>query len=46
MNDHCTNGTWSRTPEMLHVWLVDNPNGVFSDDMEPAALGGLAGSLL
>ncbi len=26
------------TPEMMHVWVVDNPNGVFSDDMEPAAL--------
>lgn len=26
---------------MLHVWLVDNPDGVFSDDMEPTALGGL-----
>jgi hypothetical protein len=37
----CTTGTWSKTPEMLHVWLVDNPNGVFSDDMEPAALGEL-----
>jgi hypothetical protein len=23
---------------MMHVWLVDNPNGVFSDEMEPAAL--------
>jgi hypothetical protein len=23
---------------MLHVWLVHNPNGVFSDDMEPAAI--------
>ncbi len=27
-----------KTPEMLHVWVVDNPNGVFSDEMEPAAL--------
>jgi hypothetical protein len=27
-----------KTPEMMHVWLVDNPNGVFSDDMAPAAL--------
>ena len=34
----CARGTLSRTPEMLHVWLVDNPDGVFSDDMEPAAL--------
>ena len=45
INGRCTNGagattgTVSPTPEMLHVWLVDNPNGVFSDDMEPAALG-------
>lgn len=39
VNGRCTNGTWmGKTPEMLHVWLVDNPNGVFSDDMEPAAL--------
>jgi hypothetical protein len=29
---------------MLHVWLVDNPDGVFSDDMEPAALGALVQS--
>ncbi len=27
-----------KTPEMIHVWLVDNPNGVFSDDMQPAVL--------
>jgi len=40
-NGSCTIGTWSKTPEMLHVWLVDNPDGVFSDDMEPAALGEL-----
>jgi hypothetical protein len=45
MNGRCTSGTWSKTPEMLHVWLVDNPNGVFSDDMEPAALGELVGLL-
>jgi hypothetical protein len=44
INGRCTNGTWSMTPEMLHVWLVDNPNGVFSDDMEPAALGELVES--
>jgi hypothetical protein len=29
---------------MLHVWLVDNPDGVFSDDMEPDALVELAKS--
>jgi hypothetical protein len=36
----CPAGTvfMGKTPEMMHVWLVDNPNGVFSDDMEPAAL--------
>lgn len=32
------------TPEMLHVWLVDNPNGVFSEEMEPAALVALLAS--
>jgi hypothetical protein len=37
-NGTCARGTASRTPEMLHVWLVNNPNGVFSDDMEPAAI--------
>lgn len=26
------------TPEMLHVWLVENPNGIFSEDMSPTAL--------
>ena len=26
------------TPEMLHVWLVNNPNGIFSEDMSPTAL--------
>lgn len=35
---NCARGTLSKTPEMLHVWLVDNPHGVFADDMEPAAL--------
>jgi hypothetical protein len=36
----CPAGTVYRgkTPEMMHVWLVDNPNGVFGDEMEPAAL--------
>jgi hypothetical protein len=28
----------SGTPEMLHVWVVDNPNGPFSTDMNPQAL--------
>jgi hypothetical protein len=44
VDGRCTNGTWSKTPEMLHVWLVDNPDGVFSDDMEPAALSALVQS--
>jgi hypothetical protein len=26
------------TPEMLHVWLVDNPNGPFDSDMAPEFL--------
>ncbi len=34
----CARGSLSNTPEMLHVWLVDNPDGVFSDDMEPTGL--------
>jgi hypothetical protein len=37
-NGPCVRGTASKTPEMLHVWLVENPDGVFSDDMEPDAL--------
>jgi hypothetical protein len=39
VNGKCTAGTFmGKTAEMMHVWLVDNPNGVFSDEMEPAAL--------
>jgi hypothetical protein len=34
----CPMGELSDTPEMLHVWLVENPDGVFSDDMEPTGL--------
>jgi hypothetical protein len=36
----CPAGTVYRgkTPEMMHVWLVDNPDGVFGDDMEPSTL--------
>jgi hypothetical protein len=37
-NGACAKGAQSTTPEMLHVWLVENPDGVFSDDMEPAGL--------
>ncbi|HEX9969270.1 MAG TPA: hypothetical protein VGB03_03955 [Acidimicrobiales bacterium] len=31
-----------RTPEMLHVWIVDNPAGPFAPEMEPAALQAIA----
>ena len=31
-----------RTPEMLHVWLVENPAGDFAAEMEPAALLAIA----
>jgi hypothetical protein len=32
----CPRGSSKKlTPEMLHVWLVDNPNGPFDSDMEP-----------
>jgi hypothetical protein len=36
---NCPSGSFnSGTPEMLHVWVVENPNGPFSTDMNPAAL--------
>jgi hypothetical protein len=31
-----------RTPEMLHVWVVDNPAGPFDSDMQPDVLAALA----
>ncbi len=32
----CPHGSSKKiTPEMLHVWIVDNPNGPFDSDMEP-----------
>jgi len=32
----CPHGSSHRlTPDMLHVWLVDNPGGPFDTDMEP-----------
>lgn len=38
-NGNCPAGSISSgTPEMLHVWVVDNPNGPFSTDMNPQAL--------
>jgi len=30
------------TPEMLHVWVVDNPAGPFAEEMSPAALVAVA----
>jgi hypothetical protein len=29
----CPTGLTKQSPEMLHVWLVDNPDGVFAHDM-------------
>ena len=26
------------TAEMLHVWMVENPSGVFGEDMTPQTL--------
>jgi hypothetical protein len=38
----CPIGASNRsTPEMLHVWVVDNPNGPFDADMDPDALKAL-----
>jgi hypothetical protein len=38
-NGSCPTGTLLHpTPEMLHVWLVDNPAGIFSEDMAPSTL--------
>lgn len=35
----CPDGSLNEpTPEMLHVWVVDNPLGQFSPDMDPKAL--------
>lgn len=38
----CPPGTtkWD-TPDMLHVWLIDNPNGPFDSDMDPADVGAI-----
>jgi hypothetical protein len=38
----CPPGTtkWD-TPDMLHVWLIDNPNGPFDSDMDPDDVGTL-----
>jgi len=36
----CPRGSSNKTtPLMLHVWLIDNPDGPFASDMEPSVLG-------
>lgn len=38
----CPAGSSNRTtPEMLHVWLIDNPGGPFGSDMAPEVLASL-----
>ncbi len=38
----CPAGSSNRsTPEMLHVWLIDNPDGPFGSDMAPEVLASL-----
>jgi len=42
-NGRCPSGTsfHGATPEMLHVWLVDNPDGVFAENMAPTTIAAL-----
>jgi hypothetical protein len=36
----CPRGSTNKTtPQMLHVWLIDNPDGPFASDMQPSVLG-------
>jgi hypothetical protein len=36
----CPRGSTNKTtPQMLHVWLIDNPGGPFALDMDPDVLG-------
>jgi hypothetical protein len=36
MSRSCPPGSSKKkTPEMLHVWVIDNPNGPFDSDMQP-----------
>ena len=39
LRDHCNPSTWTDqyTTQMLHVWAVPYPGGVFSDDLSSAA---------
>jgi len=41
----CPPGTSKQdTPDMLHVWLIDNPNGPFDSDMDPADVPAIVAS--
>ena len=36
----CPRGSTNKTtPQMLHVWLIDNPEGPFASTMDPVVLG-------
>ena len=36
----CPRGSTNKTtPLMLHVWLIDNPEGPFASTMDPVVLG-------
>ena len=36
----CPRGSTNKTtPQMLHVWLIDNPDGPFASTMDPVVLG-------
>jgi hypothetical protein len=38
----CPRGSSNRsTPDMLHVWVIDNPDGPFGSDMAPAVLASI-----
>ena len=39
LRDSCDPATWqdSYTAQMLHVWVVPYPGGVFSDDLSASA---------
>ena len=41
----CPPGTSKQdTPDMLHVWMIDNPNGPFDSDMDPADVPAIVAS--
>jgi hypothetical protein len=39
LRDRCNPATWRHryTAQMLHVWIVPYPGGIFSDDLSTAA---------